>query len=413
MGDIQVSEATLLGIWNDIKEFGASFWVFILLINMYWLRNEWVNLVKQLFSFITLKAFKKKHIKQYKLKELKEHPIFKSIDYWLDVGIKAIALRNVSVTENSEYMFNKEKMAKEVIRIKYETVRDSLAEFINENDLENIDCLLAYQYFTDCWNRISITQSQKYIERGISQKFLKKYYMISKLSEKIILDSVKHYFNPDDELTTISRIYLAYNAINSYLNVVFNNIFDTIESINGDLKNEMFDGQPMCPNVVHLLRPAHPTYKEIVEEKLNKILSEFNGSRAFVCKYFLKDGKTYHSAVYEQTLKGVTSELMSMQMISLINEKEVFQRLKEGTIIAADISKFNSHIIERFNTRGVKAMIICPIFNNGIVDGSLCIDYITIEKFESISNMKNLDAKMKEYANVLSPYIIYPDDYEF
>ena len=69
--------------------------------------------------------------------------------------------------------------------------------------------------------------------------------------------------------------------------------------------------------------------------------------------------------------------------------------------------------IERFNARGVKAIIIAPIYNDNKIDGALSIDFISVENFEELVKNKDLDKRLKEYCEMLSTYIQYPADFKF
>ena len=42
-----------------------------------------------------------------------------------------------------------------------------------------------------------------------------------------------------------TKVYLAFNTFDGYLNIIFNNLVECVNTINGDLKTEIFDGQPM------------------------------------------------------------------------------------------------------------------------------------------------------------------------
>lgn len=209
------------------------------------------------------------------------------------------------------------------------------------------------------------------------------------------------------------KCYFAFNTIDGYLNVIFNNLCETIGVINGDLKDELFDGKPMCKSYKTILKPPHPTYTLIVKEKLDDILKEFNGSRAMISKYFTKDGEHYHSAIYESTIVGVTSEIANVQMISDDREKNIKNIMSKSGNIAADISKFGANTIERFNMRGVKGIFLAPIYNDGKIDGALSIEYISIEKFDKAIEDEDLDEKLKKYADEFAPYILYPQHYKF
>lgn len=409
-----VDSTTIITIWNDIKEFGTGFWVFILLLNMYWLKNQWISFIKELCSIITFKTFRKRKSIHYSKKDILKHRLFKDIDYWLAIGIPALQIKSRHhSTEEQDYIDNKERMAKELFRIKLEINKEYFKKFVEEVDFDNIDMAVCGSYFQDCITKINITQKQKFIERGISPKFLNKYYVSADISEQIINASIKTIFERMSDMDTSTKAYISLNIIDAYLNIIYGNILETIDSINGDLKGEIFDGEPMCRAYHSVIKPPHPTYPMIVKEKLEAITNEFNGARALVIKYYEKDNTDYHSAVYEYSRNGVTSEMSSIQQINDDLERNVYNIMKEHGTIATDISKFGQNTIERLNNRGVKAIIISPIINDNNIDGALVIDYIAKGAFDEVIKDKELDSKVKKFAESLAPYIVYPKNYEF
>lgn len=410
MGVESIDGNTLITIWNDIKNGGLSFYIFFVMFNLTFFKEQWISAIKYVFN----KIFTKEHKATYTKKDLIKHPIFNDLDYWLNLGIDALHIKENLHPEEDDYINNKERMAKEVIRIKYETMKEALKAFVQETDIDNLDNDVACAYLMDMLVKENIAQKRRFNERGIPQKFLNKFYMISDISKKIIYNAIKNFFSNNCDSTTATKMYMAFNTLDGYLNVVFNDLCETMSTINGDLKTEIFDGKPMgTVSKVKMLRPPHPTYPMIVKEKLDMVLQDLNGSRAMICKYFKKDGEHYHSAVYESTIIGVTSEMANIQMISDDQEKNILNIMEESGTIAADISKFNATTIERFNTRGVKGIILVPIYNEEKIDGILSIDYISIEKFENAIKDKNLDKKLKEYAEIFANYIQYPANYEF
>lgn len=404
-----LNDDSIITIWSDIKDFGTSYWAFLIIFILVYFKEPIVQLCKVLINKLSNKH--KEFV--YTKKDLLRHPIFKDLDYWLNIGIKALRLKNNLHPEEEDYINNKEKMAKEVIRIKYETTRESLKTFIEETDIDNLDSDVACSYLMDCLTKNSITQKQRFIERGISPKFLNKFYLLTDLTEKSVFSAIRNFFIRGCELSTSTKMYVALNTLDGFLNVIFDNLIETIDSINGDLRDELFDGEPMCKSYRSVLKPPHPTYSMIIKEKLDEVLRDFNGSRAFIIKYFDKNGERYHSAIYESTIIGITSEIENIQMVSDDREKNVTNILKTNGCIAADISKFGSNTIERFNARGVKGILIAPIYNDNRIDGALCVDYISVEKFEKNIKDEELDNKLKKYAEAFAPYIVYPHNYTF
>lgn len=410
MTDIpNISENTILTIWNDIKDFGVSFWAFMILFNIIFVKDKWIDIIK--YCFDKLISVNKPLLK-YTKKDVEKHRLFRDIDYWLSIGIQALQIKSTHI-EEQDYIDNKEKMAKELFRIKLEVNKEYLSKFVEEIDFDNVDSDVCCSYFLDCNTKINITQKQKFIERGISPKFLNKYYVISNFGEKLITNSIKTIFSPSNNMNTATKMYVALNTVDGYLNIIYDNILESIDSINGDLKGETFDGEPMCKAYHTIIKAPHPTYPLIVKEKLSSVLQEFNGSRALIIKYYEKRNQLFHSAVYESTLPGITSEISNIQEVNDDVEINVMSILKENGCIAAELSKFGANTIERLNSRGVKGIIISPIINDGKIDGALIIDYLNIETFNDVQKRKDLDSVIKKETESFAPYIVYPKNYEF
>lgn len=398
-----------LTVWNDIKGFGPSFYVFLIVFTLWNYKQYIISMIDKIFGLI---IGRKKEIK-YTNKQLIKHQVFKDLDYWLDTGIKAIQIKSNVHTDEEEYARNKEKMAKEVIRIIFETFKETLNKFVTENDLDNMDEEVACAYLLDALKKNAITERQRYIERGISEKFIHKFTVVNTMAYDLVRASVKNIFQKGNVLDTSTKVYLAFNTFDGYLNIIFNNLVECINTINGDLKSEMFDGQPMFRAYKSRLRPPHATYTSIVKEKLAKIITETYASRANVIKYYKKDGDIYHSSIYEEVKPGVTEEINNMQMIDDENEKNILNVMKSSGIIVADISKFDNISLERFIARGLKGIIIAPIMDEENIDGALVLDYMNKESFEKFSKNKDLDNILNSQADYLKPYIAYPENYKF
>lgn len=398
-----------LTIWNDIKGFGPSFYVFLIVFVLWQYKQHIISMVDKVFGLI---VGRKKELK-YNAKQLSKHQVFKDLDYWLETGIKAIQIKMTIHDDEEEYARNKELMAKEVVRIIFETFKDTLTKFITENDLDNMDDDVACAYLMDSLKKNSLTERQKFIERGISEKFIHKFSVVNSMAYDLIRTSVKNIFQTNNPLNTPTKVYLAFNTLDGYLNIIFNNLVECVSTINGDLKSEMFDGQPMFRAFKSRLRPPHATYTSIVKDKLHQILAETYASRASVIKYFKKDDETYHSVVYEVVKSGVTEEADNLQMVNDENEKNVLNAMKANGIIIADIGKFDNLTLERMVERGIKGVIIAPIMDEKNIDGALVLDYINKEPFDKFCKNKDLDKILTEYTDYLKPYISYPKNYKF
>ena len=411
----ELTENAYLTIWHDIAQGGTPFWVLLTLF-LIWVFKDQINKLIGVIINLFSKNFSHK-TKFYKSSDLKKHQLFKDLDYWLKTGIEAIHLTNNGHENDEEYIKGKEEIAKDVARIKFEVIKESLTTFINENDFDNIDYEVAHQYLLDTITKIKITEMHEMLKAGIPSKFLEKYNVFSKIGNKILLDSIKLLYQKDIDFSVPTRIYLSLSNIDGFLNISFNSIADSINSINGDLKGEEYHGHILGRNHKDILKPPSTQNNMAALEKLNDILKTFNASRATISKlYNMKDDDItsgQHSCIYEVLGHGITSVLEIIQDIPNNIDPNVMVILNRGENIAVDISKFSKERAQSFLDRGAVAIIMSPIYNGDKLDGVLCLDYFSLDDFEKIIEMDKFDEHLYKYADSVSPYIIYPENYKF
>ena len=411
----ELTENAYLTIWHDIAQGGTPFWVLLTLF-LIWIFKEQINKLIGVIINLFSKKFSHK-TKFYKSSDLKKHQLFKDLDYWLKTGIEAIHLTNNGLETDEEYIKGKEEIAKDVVRIKFEVIKESFTTFINETDFDNIDYEVAHQYLLDTITKIKITEMHEMLKAGIPSKFLEKYNVFSKIGNKILLDSVKLLYQKDIDFSVPTRMYLSLSNIDGYLNISFNSIAESINSINGDLKGEEYHGHILGRNHKGILKPPSTQNNMAAIEKLNDILKTFNASRATISKlYNMKDDDItsgQHSCIYEAVGHGITSVLEIIQDIPNNIDPNVMVILNRGENIAVDISKFSKERAQSFLDRGAVAIIMSPIYNGNKLDGVLCLDYFSLDDFERIIEMDKFDEHLYKCADSVSPYIIYPENYKF
>lgn len=411
----EITENAYITIWHDIAQGGTPFWVLLTLMVIYIFKEQIGKLFSSLINLIGRKFSHKS--KSYKTTDLKKHQLFKDLDYWLKTGIEAIHLANAGHDVDEEYIKGKEEIAKDVVKIKFETIKEAFTTFINETDFDNIDYEVAHQYLLDTITKIRITEMHKMLKAGIPNKFIEKYEVFSKIGNKILLDSIKLLYQRDMDFSVSTRMYLSLSFIDGYLNISFNSIADSINSINGDLKGEEYHGHILGRSHKNILKPPSTQNNMAALEKLNDILKTFHASRATVSKlYNMKENDItsgFHSCIYESLSHGITSVLEIIQDIPNNIDPNVMIILDRGENIAVDISKFAKERAQSFLDRGAVAIVMSPIFNGNKLDGVLCLDYFSLEDFEKAINMEKFDEILYKSSDTFAPYIIYPKDYKF
>lgn len=409
-----------LVIWQDIKNGGTPLWIFLFLSLLMLFKPYIIKSVEFIGKLLYMRA--KQQTKEYTVDELKSHQLFKNLDFWLTVGIKTLKLVNIKYygldkfhKETEDYQKAKEEIAKDVLIIKFKTIQEYILKYINENPIEKLDVNTAKSYFTTYWKKCEIKERSDLIEAGIPKIFLQKYFIYEKATNELLLQTINSYF--DDTVFSLnieSRVYLALNAIDNYLTDSYNNMIFTVSEINGDLNGLEYKGHTIGVKKTNILRPPHPTFVMQVHEIINKIMCDFNANRVSVLKYYDDaDGTLYHSTVYECCDVGILPILTDNQKIPTTMEGEALTMLKNGTVIAADISKFNNAIASRLSDRGSVAVILVPMFEHEKFTGIILLDYFSLEKFEKSKMVVDMDNVLTQFSQQLVPFISYPSNYNF
>lgn len=407
-------------IWEDIKNGGTPLLIFLFLSVLVVFKQQLVKIGSLIFDKITFKV--KSFKESYTIDDVKNHPLFKDLEFWLSIGITTLRLNNIkympldiSHKEADDYLLAKEEIAKDILTIKFKTIEEYMTKFLKENSIENLDLISIKTYFNAYWLKCEMVQRAKLLEMGIPTAFLQKYFIYEKSTMELLTQTINTYF--DDTVFSISipsRVYLALNAINHYLTDSYNNMVFTVSAINGDLNGCEYKGHVIGVRKNKILQPPHPTFTLQANELLSKIMYEFSANRVSVVKYYKnKSNSLVHSIVYEVCNSGVLPTISTYQNIPSVMESDILNILKNGRVISSDISKFNSVIAGRLSERGSVAVIIIPIFEDTTFSGIILLDYFSIDTYNKIQNIDKMNEKLLNYGNTMSSYIKYPDNFSF
>ncbi len=417
----ELNNSTILAIWNDVKQGGIPLLVMTFIALLLFIKPYTHNILTFLGNLITLKFGKKS--KSYTLQDIKNHQIFKDLNFWLEMGIDSINLNNTHVgfpfssrhKEADDYVKAKEQIAKDVLRIKFTVVKEYLETLIKDNDLEKIDLESAKRYVEEYLNKCQIKQYNQMKEIKIPEPFLKKYFVYEQMALEFLNQTINSYLDEKSfDLDILTRIYLIFNALNTYLADTYNTMLSSVAAINGDLNGCDYKGKIIGEKREEIIQPPHSSYTYSCREELKKVMTEFGASRCYLMKYYTNSkNEDVHSTVYEVCDVGIMPMINKVQNIANNMESEVLAMLKNGTVISVDISKFNNFVSKRLTERGINAIILTPVFGGNEFSGVLALDYLSINEYEAHKNIENMDEKLKNYAAELSTFLTYPDDYKF
>lgn len=255
----------ILGLINFIKTGNGivilSCFVFFFL---FLIRGTLNNIIMEIFHIF---KNKNKTIK-YSLTDLRKHPLFSAMDFWLEHGIETLSYANNNVflksliqhEETPDYIYAKEEMAKEIIKIKISTMKDILKDLINKYEWNTMSSYSISYTINSCIQELNYIQYKKMFDAGIPKIFVQKFVSIDTSMCKIfttMLESFTHVeMMPNIDGNT--RVYLGLNAINAYMCTIFNSCFNTILNINGDLVGMTWKGKVIETNIPEIRKELPP-----------------------------------------------------------------------------------------------------------------------------------------------------------
>lgn len=264
----------ILGLINFIKTGnGIVILSCLIFFVLFLLRETLNNIIMEIFHIF---KNKNKTIK-YSLTDLRKHPLFSAMDFWLEHGIETLSYANNNVflksliqhEETPDYIYAKEEMAKEIIKIKISTMKDILKDLINKYEWNTMSSYSISYTINSCIQELNYIQYKKMFDAGIPKIFVQKFVSIDTSMCKIfttMLESFTHVeMMPNIDGNT--RVYLGLNAINAYMCTIFNSCFNTILNINGDLVGMTWKGKVIETNIPEIRKELPPIPIYDVEEK--------------------------------------------------------------------------------------------------------------------------------------------------
>ena len=230
-------------IWEDIKNGGVPLLIFSGMMIMWFLKSHINNIFLFLGRLITKKI--DNSVKEYSALDVKNHPVFRDLEFWLTVGVKSLRMYNINSqyptihdhVESPEYLKAKEDIAKDVLVIKYQIIKEYIELFLKENPIDHLNLETLRSSLLTYLHKCEIKQHSEMLDQKIPSEFLKKYFVYEKMSSDLFYQTIEGYLNEGafNNLNVTTRLYLVFSAINSYLTNCYNNMIYTVAVINGDL----------------------------------------------------------------------------------------------------------------------------------------------------------------------------------
>ena len=253
-------------------------------------------------------------------------------------------------------------------------------------------------------------QWNEYKKRDIPLKFIEKFVEVSRIHENYVMNSLGEMLSEYIPITIQEKLYLMLGFLSTYYATLVLEVGRVVDSINGDLKGEVFDGMVVGGNEYKSYPVPNREFIPLVETKLNEILMATRASRAsvFVFHDFIGDDYCQGciSRIYEYEVKGYTPVMSKFQYKPAICISDMLPSWKSHEGFYGEISNVNDMLKEFLVEIGVEAIATYPIFIGGQLKGFIGLEYSNLEVFRK-QDMERVYEILKKYASILNIYVDY------
>lgn len=395
---------------NSIKDFLGTFiehpFLIIVLLFIVWLGVVLYKERENVFEILKAYFFINFHRRKIAKNDLLEHQLFKDLDYWIDYRVNQM----YGQTSNHSYDKAKIAMARAMLLLKLKDSKLWLQDFVHNTNFELASLEDIKVSFLHKKEKHRSIQWNEYKKRGIPQKFIEKFVEVSRIHETYVMDALAGMLSEKIPMTIYEKLYLVLNFLSTYYTTLIVETGRVVDSINGDLKGEIFDGMIVGGNEYKSYPVPNREYIPLVETKLNEILMISRASRAsiFIFHDFIGDDYLQGciSRIYEYEVKGFSPVMGKFQYKPAICVSDMIQNWKRHEGFCSEISDVNDMLKEFLVEIGVEAIITYPMFLGGQLKGFIGLEYSNLEVFRN-QDLEKVLGIIKKYSSILNIYIDY------
>lgn len=394
---------------SSVKEFlGAfiehPFLIFSLMFVVwfgYILYKERAYFVEALKDYLFFTGRRKKITKT----DLVQHQIFKDLDYWIDYRVNQL----YGSTLVGNYDKAKIAMARAILLIKLRDTKQWLSCFINETNFEDTVANIR-SIFHHKKEKHNAIQWTAFKERGIPTRFIEKFMEVSRIHENYVIQSCDDLLSEKVPMDIYEKVYLLLGFLTAYYSTLIIEIGHVIESINGDLKGEVFDNMVVGGNDYRCYPVPNREFIPLVETKLNEIILSTKSNRASIFVIHDVPSDDYLqgciSRVYEYEAKGFNPVMSRFQYKSAICLADMIAVWKQHQGFHGNVSELNDLLKEMLVSIGIEAVVTYPMFVGGYLKGFLALEYNSLDTYNNL-DIEKVTGIAKKYASILNVYIDY------
>lgn len=360
--------------------------------------------IKALFS---LKRFRRRKFigKELGKEDLIKHQIFKDIQFFLEYRLDQI------YSSETFTRFDKAKLAigHDLLAIKLQNALLWIKEFVTNTNFDdpylNVRALLKHKLEK---HRAFVWGECKKI--GVPQDFLEKFMEVCKIHTNYLALSLEDLLSDKIPLSIYERVYLVLGCLTQYYTTIVVDMKDVIQSINGDLKGQVYKDMIIGGNDYRCYPVPNREYIPLVEKKLQELCLATQASRSsiYVIHDFVGDDylQGYFSKIYEYDSSGFSPLMMKFQYKSATCLVDFISVFKQHGGLCIKTNRLNEVLSNMLSGEGVCAVGVYPIFSRGMLRGFIGVEYSTLEVFEKL-NTEEIIELLKKYSSILNYYTDY------
>lgn len=322
---------------------------------------------------------------KYGKKDVLNHPIFRDLDYWLNKGIDLVKI---------DKSYAKELIMKDVLRVKFNVIKDLLLKNINTNTIDSIADADLNKLFTDVLRDIDTNQLIGWRASGIPEIFIKKYIITHSFGREIVKNTIKVFMSGSVDVDNYTKCYLSLSILDSQLTNIYANAVSTALSLNGDLNGIIYKGVVIGSSRTYTI--DNPVSQEMIESRLTILLSALHASRAGVVLFHDYPGEDplggKFSLVYEICAPGISNDKDDLQYMPSYLLSSWKDKLKNNEVISGTLFSFDYGVGKLMRENGTEILVAYPIKDSdGFLKGLIKLNWVSKNKFES--DTKDMDLK--------------------
>ncbi len=394
------TESYLIFLQQYIENPGLIALLFVLLWISYLIYKDKLHIIYKILPF---NKEKKKHTK---LNDLLKHPIFKDLEFWADYRVSQIYdIENYNTNDEAKLL-----IARDLLTVKFKVAKNeiynSLKSFLdNSNTTTNLNDIIRRVL-----DNVKSSQYSEFKKMKIPQLFIEKWFEVCRIRDTYLNRALNEIIMTKLVWSDYDKIYIILDNLHVYYSAILSDMLKTIESINGDLKGQIYKGIVIGGNEYKKYPIPDKNYVPIVESRLRELLLLTKADKAAI--------NIFHDINGDDYINCLTSRIY---FCSLTDKTNLFDKIQYTTctFLDAAISEFKQHLpsfnnIDKYNVimqrylkqANCEGVIMVPIFNNSKLKGFLSLGYESEELFNKIDTKYVIDTTMK-YSAIINIYVDY------